>query len=223
MPDSAFKKYEAKAWPYRFDATFHVAVIAGGIPTDPNVAEAWLRKKLGVEHDDLLRAQVAEVMVERGVDADTAAEEVVKNNHLNGFKRDPEHGLYIEGRQLKAAIKEACSVAVASGKLGKRWGETGKGLVNFAAEHVCVVEDRLYLGTHQPSRVVQRFIHTFRGAGIQYEEVVEDVKFTATIKSDWKFTPEEWAILWLTGQEQGIGASRSQGYGRYTVTEWRPA
>ena len=27
-------------------------------------------------------------------------------------------------------------------------------------------------------------------------------------------------VFWLIGQEQGIGASRSQGFGRYVVTEW---
>jgi len=31
---------------------------------------------------------------------------------------------------------------------------------------------------------------------------------------------EEWAMIWLTGQQQGIGTSRSQGAGRYTITEW---
>ncbi len=67
---------------------------------------------------------------------------------------------------------------------------------------------------------MQRFVSTFRGTGIQYEEYVEDAKINFTIASDYDFSEEEWAMLWLTGQEQGIGASRSQGFGRYKVIGW---
>lgn len=216
---SVFAKYEPKAFPYRFNGTLLVGTIAGGTPTDPKVAEGWLRTKLA-DKDDLIREAVAEVMVERGVDAETAAAEVDKLKHLNGFKRD-EQGLYIEGRQLKAAIKEACSVAVAGGRLEARgWGKTNKGLLGYVAEHVCVVEDRLHLGVVEPTGIVQRFVHTFRGAGIQYEEYVENAKVDFTVKTDHKFTTEQWAQIWLTGQEQGIGASRSQGFGRYEVVRW---
>ena len=216
---SVFEKYEPKAYPYRFAGTLLIGTIAGGTPTDPKVAEGWLRTKLAPK-DDLIRAAVAEVMVDRGISADDAAAEVDKTKHLNGFKRD-ERGLYIEGRQLKAAIKEAGSVAVAAGKLdGRGWGKTNKGLLGYLAEHVCVVEDRLHLGVSEASGVVQRFVHTFRGAGIQYEEYVTDAKVDFTVMTDHPFTEEQWAMLWLTGQQQGIGASRSQGFGRYEVVRW---
>ncbi|HEY3718328.1 MAG TPA: hypothetical protein VGL39_27715 [Jatrophihabitantaceae bacterium] len=222
MTDSPFAKFTEKAWPHRFEGTLTVPTLVGGIPTDPNVAEAWLRSKLA-DSDDLIRAQVAETMTERGVGVDEATEIVNANKHLNGFKRDQARGgeLYIEGRQLKAALKEAASVAVAAGKLDARgWGKTNKGLLGFLAEHVSVTEDRIYLGVTKPTGILQRFVHTFRGSGIQYEEYVEDAEITFTVRSDWPFTDEQWAMIWLTGQEQGIGASRSQGYGRYTVTRW---
>jgi hypothetical protein len=223
---SVFAKFEAKAWPFVYAGTLHLGTIAGGTPTDPKVAEGWIKTKgaLGQDaKDDLIRQAVAEVMVERGVGADEAVAEVAKNKSLNGFKRD-ENGLYIEGRQLKAGIKEAASVAYAAGKLlngGKNaWGRTSKGILGFIAEHVCVVEDRLYLGVIEPSGVNQRFVHTFRGSSIQYEEYVTDAKVDFTVKSDHVFTDEQWAMIWLTGEQQGLGASRSQGYGRYAVTRW---
>lgn len=220
---SAFEKYKAKAYPFTFHGSLHIARIAGGTPTDPKVAEGWLRTKLGANSDDLIRAQVAEVMVDRGVSEEDAAAVVNTNRHLNGFKRD-EQGLYIEGRQLKAAIKEAASVAGAAGKLPMtKWGKTNKGLLGYIAEHVCVVEDRLHLGAIEPSGIAQRFVHTWRGTGIQYEEYVDDAKFDFTVVTDHAFTPEHWAMLWLTGEQQGIGATRSQGYGRYTVTRWEAA
>lgn len=217
---TVFDKYRAAAFPHRFAGQLHVGTIAGGTPTDPRVAEAWLKTKLGADKDDLIREQVAQVMVDRGVAADEATAIVNDTKHLNGFRRD-ENGLFIEGRQLKAAIKEAASVAVAADKLTARgWGKTNKGLLNYLAEHVFVVEDRLHLGVAEPTGVMQRFVHTFRGTGIQYEEYVDDAKLDFTVMADHEFSEKEWATIWLCGEQQGIGASRSQGYGRYEVTRW---
>jgi len=222
MTDSVFARYNKTSWPHRFAGTLLVGTIAGGTPTDQKVAEGWLKTKLGAK-DDLLREMVAETMAERGVTADEAAKLVDAQKHLNGFKRD-EDGLFIEGRQLKAALKEAASVAVAAGKLEMRgWGKTNKGLLSFLAEHVHVIEDKLHLGVTEASGITQRFVHTFRGTGIQYEEYVTDAKIAFTVETDYKFTDEQWAHIWLTGERQGIGASRSQGFGKYTVTSWDKA
>jgi hypothetical protein len=226
MSNSVFAGYAIKAWPHRFAGELAVPFIAGGTPSDPRVAEAWLKTKLTDDRDALIREAVAQTMVERGITADEAAAVVGDLKHLNGFRRD-EQGLYIEGRQLKAAIKEAVSVAYSTGKLlgegGKNaWGRTSKGIHGFAAEHIVVVENRLHLGVTEASGIMQRFVHTYRGTGIQYEEYVEDAKISFTIAADHPFTEEQWAMIWLTGQEQGIGASRSQGYGRYEVTRWEP-
>lgn len=216
---SVFADYRNKSYPIHFSGTLHVCRIVGGVPTDSNVAEAWLRSKL-TNTDDEIREAVARTMVERGVTADEATALVNTQKHLNGFKRD-ENGLYIEGRQLKAALKEAASVAMAAGKLNARgWGKTNKGLLSYLAEHVFVVEDRLHLGVAEASGVMQRFIHTFRGSGIQYEEYVDDAKLDFTLITDHDFSHDEWAAIWTTGEQQGIGASRSQGYGRYEVTRW---
>ena len=222
-PQSIFAKHETKAFPYQYAATIHVETIAGGVPSDEHVAEAYLRTKLAAK-DDLIREAVAQTMVERGITADEAVKLVDIKKHLNGFKRD-EHGLYIEGRQLKAALKEAVSVAVAAGKIAppngaKGWGKTNKGLLGFMAEHVFVVDERLHLGVTEATGIVQRFISSFRGTGIQYEEYVENAEFNCTIIADYLFTEEHWALIWLTGQQQGIGASRSQGFGKYVVTRW---
>lgn len=212
---SVFAKYSPKAYPFVFGIDLLVGVIAGGTPTDPKVAEGWLKTKLGVDKESLIREAVAEVMVERGVTADEAVAAVDANKHLNGFRRD-ESGLYIEGRQAKAAIKEAANVRWPK----ERWGPSRKGTLSFFAEHTFVMEDRLYLGVTEASGINQRFVHTFRGSGIQYEEYVTDAKLSFTVTTDYDFSAEEWALLWLTGEQQGIGATRSQGYGRYEVTRW---
>lgn len=220
---SAFATYTNTAWPHRYNATITITNLAGGIPTDPRVAEGWLRTKL-TDKDDLIRDLVAQTMVDRGITADEAATEVDKLKHLNGFKRD-EHGLYIEGRQLKAAIKEAAGVARATDKLKMKWGTTNKGVLGFVAEHIMVVEDRLHLGVNAPTTVIQSFPKNPRTGqtGIQYTEIIDKASFDCTIIADHKFTDQEWAMLWLTGEQQGIGASRSQGFGRYEVTHWEQA
>lgn len=228
MP-SVFAVQQAELFPFRFSGQLTVGVIAGGTPTDPNVAEGWLRTKLGLDKGDLIREAVAEVMADRGVSAEEATKIVDTSKHLNGFRRD-ESGLYIEGRQLKAALKEAASCAMAVDKLkSKGWGKTNKGLLNFMAEHVFVQETKLHLQEQfgeglipvtEPTGVNQRFVHTFRGSGIQYEEYVDNAVIDFTVLADYEFTPAEWAAIWTSGEQQGIGASRSQGYGRYEVTRW---
>lgn len=225
MPDSVFASYQHKAWSHRYHTTIHVQTIAGGTPTDEKVAEAWLRTKIADNRDDLIRELVADTMVERGITADEATKLVDSLKHLNGFKRDA-RGLYIEGRQLKAMLKEAANVAANSGKItSKNWGRPDnknyeKGIKAWFPEHVFILEDRCHLGVTEPTGIMQRFVHTSRGTGIQYEEYVEDADISFTTVTDHQFTDEQWAMIWLTGEQQGIGASRSQGYGRFTVTAW---
>lgn len=218
---SVFEKYDSKSYPHRFTGSLLIHSIAGGIPSDPKIAEGWLRTKFD-DPDQVIAEKAAELMVERGLDRDEALAAVSDLKHLNGFKRD-DAGLYIERRHLMAAIKEAACVAVAVGKLPSRWGKTSKGIKGFVAEHICIIEDKLYLGVTEPTGINQSFPHTFRGTGIQYTEYVDEAKIDFTVKSDYDFKAEEWAHLWLTGEQQGIGAQRSQGYGRYEVTRWEKA
>lgn len=241
---SVFDQYRREAWPYEYACTLHVKSLSGGVPSDPKVAEGWIRSKF-TETDDRIRDRVMEAVVERRVqktdaavgengvtvvspaqELDDAIEQVDSTLHCNGFKRTPSGVLYIEGRQVKAAIKEGASVAVAGDKLkAKGWGKTNKGLQSFLAEHVCVVEDEIVLGVTEPTGVHQRFIHKIlpgRGkiSAIHYEEYVENVDVAFTVRTDFEFDERDWAMIWLTGGEQGLGASRSQGFGRYSVEQW---
>ncbi len=225
---NVFEKYQDAAWPFKFSGTLTFTnQVRGGTPSDPRVAEGWLRSKMEAT-DEIIQGMIAEVMESRGVDQNAAIEEVKKRKMLNGFKKDS-NGLYLEGRTLKAGIKEAAMVCVASGKLdGTKWGKTNKGLKAFVAEHIVVKEDRLYLKKGrkkviEPDSVEQKFVHTFQGNGISYEEAVTKASLDFTVASDWEFTEEQYAMIFLTGGEQGLGSSRSQGFGRYTVTKWEVA
>jgi len=86
--------------------------IMGGTPKDPKVIEGWIKSVIGADRGDEMRAMVLRTMMEMGHDIDEGAtteqlDEAIKNTagekSTNGFKRD-EHGLYIEGRQIKAML-----------------------------------------------------------------------------------------------------------------------
>jgi hypothetical protein len=238
-----FDKYIPKVWDNTYEVKLHFLDIAGGVPSDPKVAEGWLKSKMndGTKEEQLRRA-VETIMLERGLTQEEAVEELNKHRNVNGFKRGVKTGqLYIEGRQVKAAIKEAASVAVASGKLksgnttkagtasDSKWGKTSKGSQGFIAEHIQVLTRQVWLEDVDGNPITKEtFVkQSFpvnpitRQTGIQYTEVCEDVQATFWVTSDWDFTEEQWSTIWVTGQLQGIGASRSQDYGRYKVVGWK--
>ena len=222
---SIFAQYHDRSYPHRFNVTIRCATIAGPTPSDQHVTEGWLRTKVQ-DRDDIIRAAAAEIMAERGIGLDEAMKMVDELRHLNGFKRETGKGLYIDGNSAKAMLKEAVSVAVAADKIDLRgWGTTKKFLTNYLPEHVFVIENRIFLTrggqpVTEPDGINQRFVHTFRGASIQYEEFLQDVDLPFTVESDHDFSDDFWGLVWTTGEMQGIGASRSQGFGRFEVTQW---
>jgi hypothetical protein len=239
--NSVFEEKALGTYRYAYSGRLLVGRIAGGVPSNDRVVEGWLRKKLGVPEERLLQEEIAKVMIARQdegkqISKESAVDEVLAKANVNGFKKDPKTGvLYIEGRQLKAAMKEAVSVAVAAGNIkATGWGETKKWVTNFFPEHVFVEEDELYLGqlvderdpnsrirpVTEPSGVSQRFVQTRFGSSITYEEYVDNAVVDFNLIADFLFTADQWAQFWLTGQQQGIGASRSQGFGRYKVISW---
>jgi len=223
-----FDEYAVQAFPYRFAATLEVTNLMGGVPNDPKVIEGYIRSKVEGS-DERIQRLIAETMVERGVNADQAIDEVAGDANVNGFKRMPETGeLFIEGRQVKACLKEAASVAVAAGKIAQagygKASKQGKYLTKFLPEHLFVEEDRIGLGVKEVDGVAQKFLHVMTPQGerhsVSYVEYLDAVELSFHVHTDWDWAEEVWAMLWLTAQEIGIGADRSQGHGRFVVTAW---
>lgn len=257
MSSLPFAKYENRAWPFHYDGALVVSRICGGVPANEKTAEGWIRAKLKdtrsaaevqalVEetkqqiretHEAAARAAGSDIgpvpVLSQAELLDKAVEKAATDMAgLNMFKRTKEGVLYVEGRQLKAALKEAVSVAANAGKIStKGWGDPDnaaykKQLKGWFPEHVFVTNEILPLfredGTEvtEPDGILQKFVHTHRGDAIGYEEYVENALIRFHVKTDVELTEEQWAMIWLTGQDQGVGASRSQGFGTYTVTEW---
>lgn len=116
--------------------------IVGGTPTDPKMIENWLKANMpNVTEEE--RAKLAATTVEAVKDTvDEAAGKM-----WTTFKRD-EKGIYIEGRQLKAAFKEAANILREALMKQETKGDAKRsrftGLRAKLAEHLYVEDDRLY-------------------------------------------------------------------------------
>lgn len=203
--------------------------IMGGIPMDPNVIKGWLTSKMGLSKDAEIVSRMAQTLRELGADLpdeptiedmNEAAELLANTQQSNGFKRD-ENGLYIEGRQVKAMLKEVTNILFA----GQRWGKTRKGPKGFLAERVFPEQDRIYLGRDEADGAELFVGHVSGPQGMRstltYYQYVEraHIEFDVLATKD---ADEEidWPILWLHAQENGLGALRSQGHGRFDVVQW---
>lgn len=210
--------------------------ILGGIPRDPKLIEAWLRKGTGVTNDEEIRAMMVRTLIESGVevtegtsyeDMVAAAEKVAAVKQSMGFKRD-ENGLFIEDRQVKAGIKEAVNILFAGPDSASRWGVTKKGPRAFTAERVFVSPLRIYLQRdgqrlQQPDGMAMQTIHAETPKGpvnsLLYAEYCENavIEFDVQVLLD-EVRPGDWPKIWMLMELNGIGASRSQSFGKFNVT-----
>jgi hypothetical protein len=201
----------------------------GGSPKDPKIIEGWLRAKAGITDAEEIRRALVRTMSELGAEVnpemtyeelDAASEKVAGSRETNGFKID-DHGLYIEGRQVKAAFKESTNILYA----GEKWGATKKGPKGFLAERVFVAPDHLTLGRKEPDGIDMVIGQVTgpdgRRSTLGYYEYVRrsviqlDVLVTRdSIKEEW------WVDLWSHMEENGLGALRSQGYGKFDLLAW---
>ncbi len=132
--------------------------------------------------------------------------------------------LLVKGRHVKAMLKEALMIGVGAGHIeATKWGKTSKAAKGFFAEHCFVEEEDIRLGVTEPTLIKQAFVHTWRGAGIKLEEQVTDAELGWTIIADWDFeakVPDFWGIIMSIAERNGLGASRSQGYGRFSTVQF---
>lgn len=230
---SAFGKWRGQIWPYRYLVELHVGELHGGVPQDPRVVEAWIKSKLQDTDQRLVRL-VQETIEELGFTPEDMADPVKMElaitesakKGLNGFKRDRDRGkeLYIESRAVKAMLKESANIAFPWNG-GKGMKISGKGVKNSFKEHVFVEgldhPYRIYLGAKEPTDADTRFVTGAKGQRtIAREEYLEDVVVSFYIITDLKMDEEFWARIMLTAEKQGLGASRSQGYGTFTTEKF---
>ena len=226
--ESVFAPDRTKVWSHQFNVTLEIDGMHGGVPSDPNVRRGWLLSRLAPEGEkdsaknQRLMELISQAEAEIG-DADKASDAI----SVNGFKRNANDELCFEARCVKAAIKEYFSIALGGGHINARgWGATNKGMSGFIAEHIMVTGPELIpllvagKPITAPDDIDQRFVSTYKGQSISYTEMVDRCTLSFVVVSDWDFPDTVWRTIWLLGEEQGIGSMRSQGAGRFVVTEW---
>ena len=203
--------------------------LIGGVPKDPRLIEGWLRARAGLEDAQEIRQAMLRTLGELGVEVredmtfeqlEQASAALAARKQTTGFKLG-EHGLYVEARQIKAMLKESTNVLFG----GERWGSTRKGPRSFVAERVFVEPDKLWLGVDEPAGIELMIGHLWGPGGprstLGYHEYVARpaLEFTVMVVRD-ALTPEQWADIWVHAQENGFGALRSQGFGRFYLDRW---
>lgn len=214
--------------------------VVGGTPSNPRLIEGWLRAKMGVTQEQEVRNLTLQTLKELGVSDDVfgedeevnfetlakAAEAIAAKSNTTMFKRDVS-GLYIESRVVKAMLKE-CVATLFPGGNGDgthKWGPTKKGPKSGTAEWVFVNPDRIALGVAEPTGVDLSIGHITGPQGprstLDYYEFVEraEVSFEVIVLQD-RVPAEAWPSIWRYAQENGLGAKRSQGFGRFDVLAW---
>lgn len=226
--------------------------IMGGTPKDPKIIMSWLRSKMGIEDLMVLRTRTLETVQELGIQLGRSQEEIDAmsvdelwalseklgaTKQTNGFKVDPERGLYIEGRTVKSMLKECTNILFAgqtwlkrdaklkTGEANPEGAYRGKGPRSVVAERVFVNPDKIWLGVTAPTGIDLFIGHTMGPNGPQsnltyYEYVFQPrVEFDVMVAKDF-MTMGQWAELWVHAQENGLGALRSQGFGRFDIEAW---
>ena len=214
--------------------------LMGGIPKSPDVIENWIAFHLDDTHRlDQLAAQTADAigMVKPDALVATAAHqsamqttaltdeqlEEIKQYNWCGFHSD-DNGLLLEGRCIKAMFKEAANI------LKKKLNLTA--LKARIAERLFVLEPSIPLGVTKPDGNLESMVHAMTPQGpinaLSRTDYVTapTLAFTCKIVDEaladkdkkYQFAPQALLEVLLDyGTELGIGANRSQGYGRFTV------
>lgn len=202
----------------------------GGVPKDPKLIEGWLRAKAGINDVEELQMALVRTMNERGAEVGPemnyeelvkASEQIAGSRETSGFKRDSRYGLYLESRQLKSALREAVNILYA----GDRWGVTKKSPKSFFVERVFPTPDQVYLGRREQDGTDMVLGHVTGPQGprstLGYHEYVQqaEITFDVLVARD-AIQAEHWPDIWTLMEENGLGALRSQGYGKFDVLAW---
>lgn len=215
----------------------------GGSPFDPKLVEGWLKKNLGISDEEQLKQWTIQHLSEvKGLDpADVtdadinkAVEENAIEQKAQGFKRLTAMGNepYVEGRHIKAMLKEATNIAYPQGE--NKWGRYtntqgkevgGKAPASVVAERVWVPEQPVIVAKDTDDfEFAVGHIDDWRGrrSTIGYFEFCEKpvLTFELEVLDDF-ISKDQWARIWRAAERNGLGARRSQGGGQFVVSKWK--
>lgn len=191
--------------------------LCGGMPRNKELIRAWVEASTG--HAD----EKTEKLIQE--DAELVVNEVAEKV-WQGFPEDA-HGLFVPTRQVKALLKQSASL------LGIT--KTKRGSKQILAEGLEVKAlhggERLHLGLKVPSGTYENAIHVMTAQGprtalrrmdyVEQPALTFEVWVLGTAPQETRHIGEKELVAILQhAQENGLGASRSQGYGKFNVTKF---
>jgi len=211
-------QFDAREYYDRYAVTIKIRHrIYGGTPKSPEVIEAWIRARTGYD-DALTKAQTAEAL-------ETQVEQEAEKM-WTGFPGD-ERGLFIWTRQVKAMLRESATMlGITKRKRGTKQ-VIQHGFELKGTEH----EQRIYLGVDKATGAEEGPIHVITAQGprtaLKRQDYIEapTIKFEVWVLSvpvgeDRRIGEKEVVAMLTFAQENGLGASRSQGHGKFDVVEF---
>ena len=197
--------------------------VMAGIPRtgDTGILEGWLKGQGVEEAED--RAAIAQETAQEIADQ---VEEVIEKN--SSMFKVYNGSLVLEARQIKALLKEMASVS--------GFNSDYRGLKNLLQHGLFVKPHYIPLGVEEESGALERTVHTFRGSAIKRADYVETPEVSFQVwalptnpvvrrqrrkkEGDLLFD-EMLEQLFLWGQENGLGAWRTQGEGQYDLVNFK--
>lgn len=221
---SALKKFDPRPLYdiYQVSIQFRHRVY-GGCPKNRDLIKSWIEASTG--HADEISEAITEDAKQKMIDD-------VTEKSWNGFFRDEEKGIYVECRQVKAAIKQCASV------LGITRKKTGSKQILSEGGEVKAMDggDRLYFEPKrdEPDGFEERPIHVMTAQGprtaLKRVDFVEGARLNfqvwllKTAAQEKRHVGEDELVQILTMmQENGVGADRSQGGGKFDIVHFEMA
>jgi len=195
--------------------------VCGGTPKNPELLRGWIAAT--TEHDD-------ETTTKQEKEAREALLTPTEEKSWIGFPGD-NAGLFLWARQIKAMFKEAATMLlVTTQKRGSK--QIFQHAFEVKSTEKSRPADRIYLGSKEPTAFSEGPIHVQTPQGprtalkrVDYLEkpTISFVVWVLTTSGQEKrHVGEEDMVKMLTfSQENGLGADRSQGQGKFDVLEFQ--
>lgn len=193
--------------------------ICGGMPKNPDLIKVWVESTTGYAD------AVTEKLTQENADLIVNA---VAEKSWVGFPEDKVKGLFVPCRNLKAMLKQSASL------LGITKAKRGSKQILAEGLEVKALDgcDRIYLDRMKPDGTEEKAIHVMTAQGpraalkrfdfVNKPTLMFEVWVLKTAPQETRHIGEEELVLILThAQENGGGASRSQGEGKFNVVEFQ--
>ena len=204
--------------------------LVGGIPSNPNLIEPWIRATMKEASDEDRKKIVDGTLKELPTLVDEKSQTM-----WTTFKKDSK-GIYIEGRQVKSMFKENANILrELLVKLDKKAKGEGKSkYTNYKsklAERLFVTDEKIYFQRdgktlEAPDGAEEKAIHVMTAQGerdalkrFDFVSAPAQISFKMKVLNDGTVTEDDIKILLEHASLNGLGADRSQGNGLFKVVE----